>query len=90
MFWSDDWTRDYGYPLTPCMMGDPVGVAWRAYSKGLVLVNPTDIYQQFALGGVYRIWDQDGGALLDMTPAAPGYIMNVPPKASWYLFNVSA
>jgi hypothetical protein len=89
VFWSDDWTRDYGYPLTPCMMGDPVGVAWRAYSKGLVLVNPTAIYQQFPLGGVYRIWDQTAGALLDMTPAAPGYIMNVPPKASWYLFNAA-
>lgn len=84
VFRSPDWDADYGYPLTPAML-DPgnVTVAWREYTRCYVVVNPLATTQQMGLSGRFRIWD---GATL--TPAAPGFTVNIPPKTAWVLWKI--
>ncbi len=84
--WESEWDLDFGTPLTDAQYAHPITVAWRSYSKCIVIVNPNQTYQQFPLGGRYRLWHPTSGTLIDMTNAGPGYIMNVPPNTGWVLF----
>jgi Hypothetical glycosyl hydrolase family 15 len=50
--WFADYDTDVGAPAGP-MTADPTGVRRRAFTRGLVLVNPTDAPQAADLGGTY-------------------------------------
>jgi hypothetical protein len=50
--WFADYDTDLGAPSGP-MSADPSGVRRRAFSRGLVLVNPTDAPQAADFGGTY-------------------------------------
>jgi hypothetical protein len=50
--WFADYDTDLGAPAGP-LTADPSGVRRRAFSRGLVLVNPTDAPLDIDLGGTY-------------------------------------
>ncbi len=76
--WLPEYAIDLGAP-TDSLPADistylhPSGnVYWRHYTKGLVLVNPTDSPQAITLDGTYRLVTPSGGGDVPESGVAPG------------------
>lgn len=83
--WSDDWLLDFGTPLTgTATLAN--GVTFRHYSTGIVVVNPNATAQQFPVAGRFCVWDRPNGYTFQTT--APDYILNVPARTGWFMWNV--